>query len=267
MASSTASDCLGSGTDKTYSPHDGATPLANLAKNTNTTGSDPKTKSADNRHAIVQQLAREFSRSSSLCAVSKPLFGSNDPDSPLNPTGNKFNAHSWAKNVARATEEQGQGSRQVGLCFQDLDVFGYSKPADFQKTVASVWLATPVMVARRLLTKSGASAQTRVDILRQIDGLIRPGEMCAVLSRPGGGCSTFLKAISGDRNGIYIDEHSYINYHGISDKDMHSAHRGDVIYTAENDVHFPSLTVNETLTFAARVRCQREMPQGISRNE
>lgn len=48
---------------------------------------------------------------------------------------------------------------------------------------------------------------------------------------------------------------------------MHSSHRGEAIYTAEVDVHFPMLTVGDTLTFAARARQPRQLPQGLSRNE
>lgn len=45
---------------------------------------------------------------------------------------------------------------------------------------------------------------------------------------------------------------------------MHSNHRGEAIYTAEVDVHFPQLTVGDTLTFAARARQPRQMPGGLS---
>jgi ABC-type multidrug transport system ATPase subunit len=120
-------------------------------------------------------------------------------------------------------------------------------------------------MAHRLF--SSTAGQTRVDILRQLDCLIRPGEMCVVLGPPGSGCSTFLKTISGETNGLSVHEGSYFNYHGISAKEMHSAHRGDAIYTAEVDVHFPQLTVGETLTFASRARCPSKLPQSISRNE
>jgi ABC-type multidrug transport system permease subunit len=48
---------------------------------------------------------------------------------------------------------------------------------------------------------------------------------------------------------------------------MHTHHRGEAIYTAEVDVHFPQLTVGDTLTFAARARAPRDMPPGISRND
>lgn len=47
---------------------------------------------------------------------------------------------------------------------------------------------------------------------------------------------------------------------------MHTHHRGEAIYTAEVDVHFPQLTVGDTLTFAARARAPRQVPGGISRN-
>ena len=50
-------------------------------------------------------------------------------------------------------------------------------------------------------------------------------------------------------------------------KEMHSHHRGEAIYTAEIDVHFPMLSVGDTLTFAARARQPRRLPQGLKRND
>ncbi|KAK3347296.1 ATP-binding cassette transporter [Lasiosphaeria hispida] len=225
--------------------------------------------SMETRHSAVRELAREYTRDSldnhgteNLSA--QHIFGSNDPDSPLNPHSDKFSARAWAKNIAKAARDTGQGFRQVGLCFQNLSVFGFGTPTDFQKDVANVWLALPSM-ARRLFRST--AGQTRIEILRQFDGLIRPGEMCVVLGPPGSGCTTFLKSLSGDTNGVYVGEGSYFNYNGMSGEEMHSHHRGDVIYTAEVDVHFPMLTVGETLTFAARARCPREPPHNISRDQ
>ncbi|KAH6872002.1 ABC-2 type transporter-domain-containing protein [Thelonectria olida] len=50
-------------------------------------------------------------------------------------------------------------------------------------------------------------------------------------------------------------------------KEMHTHHRGEAIYTAEVDVHFPELSVGDTLTFAARARQPRHLPAGLSKNE
>lgn len=40
--------------------------------------------------------------------------------------------------------------------------------------------------------------------------------------------------------------------------------RGEAIYTAEVDVHFPKLTVGDTLYFAARARAPRHIPGGVN---
>ncbi|EOD52405.1 putative abc transporter cdr4 protein [Neofusicoccum parvum UCRNP2] len=48
---------------------------------------------------------------------------------------------------------------------------------------------------------------------------------------------------------------------------MHREFRGDAIYTAELDVHFPSLTVGDTLLFAARARAPRLLVGGVEDRE
>ena len=53
----------------------------------------------------------------------------------------------------------------------------------------------------------------------------------------------------------------------MSAKEMHTHHRGEAIYTAEVDVHFPQLSVGDTLTFAARARQPRQLPQGLKKND
>ena len=45
---------------------------------------------------------------------------------------------------------------------------------------------------------------------------------------------------------------------------MHHNYRGEAIYTAEVDVHFPAMTVGETLYFAALARRPRVIPGGVT---
>lgn len=105
----------------------------------------------------------------------------------------------------------------------------------------------------------------KIDILQGLDGVVHAGEMLVVLGPPGSGCSTFLKTISGETHGFYVDDKSYLNYQGISPKRMHKDFRGEAIYTAEVDVHFPQLSVGDTLGFAAKARCPTHIPGGIKR--
>ena len=212
------------------------------------------------RSPIIHSLAKQHSRGN--CHI--PELSSSDLNPPFTPLNKEFSEHAYPSKIAQIAHGRGQGFRQVGVCFQNLKVFGYGTPTDFQKDVGNIWLALP-RIAYRLF--SSTAANTRIDILQGFDGLIRPGEMCIVLGPPGSGCSTFLKTIAGDTNGIYVSEGSYLNYQGISSEEMHTAHRGDTIYTAESDVHFPMLTVGETLTFAAHARCSKDIPDDITRSQ
>ena len=217
----------------------------------------------ERRHSTVKQLARQFSQRSMLHNTDD-IFANTDPNSPLNPSSEKFSARSWAKAVAKKTEEDGGGFRRSGFCFQNMNVFGYGAETDYQKDVGNIWLALPSMAARLFGKRAG---QRRIDILRNFDGIVKTGEMLVVLGPPGAGCSTFLKTVAGVTNGIYVDQSTYLNYQGITPQEMHTHHHGESIYTAEVDVHFPMLSVGDTLTFASRARCPSKTPAGISRNQ
>ncbi|KAK0644573.1 ABC-2 type transporter-domain-containing protein [Cercophora newfieldiana] len=219
----------------------------------------------ERRNSMVQALARKYTQQSNAAGIAPGnnifLLASSDENSPLNPNGPNFDARAWAKAVVEMVQEKGHNFRTAGVAYQHLNVFGYGSPTDYQKDVVNVWLEA-VGLARKVL----GHGQRRIDILRDFDGVIRKGEMCVVLGPPGSGCSTLLKTVAGEYSGIYVDDDSYFNYQGMAAKEMHTHHRGEAIYTAEVDTHFPQLSVGDTLTFAAHARAPREMPDGIPKS-
>ncbi|UKZ84353.1 ZEB2-regulated ABC transporter 1 [Trichoderma asperellum] len=217
------------------------------------------------RHSIVQQLARQYTHASGVDIQGQPdsLFGNDDPESPLNPMSSKFSARTWAKTLSKYATEHGSGFRRTGVAFRNMNVYGFGTETDFQKDVGNVWLSIPDL-ARQTFRKSG---RRRIDILRNLDGYIKSGEMLVVLGPPGSGCSTFLKSIAGETSGIYIDSETEFNYQGISAEEMHNHHRGEAIYTAEVDIHFPMLSVGDTLNFAAMARSPRTLPPGVNSSQ
>ncbi|GKT50064.1 ZEB2-regulated ABC transporter 1 [Colletotrichum spaethianum] len=188
-----------------------------------------------------------------------PFFA--DETSPLNPNSPNFNGRAWARAIVDLVSQNGASFRTSGVAFQNLNVFGFGQATDYQKDVGNIWLSVAGLA--RKITGGG---KTRIDILRNFDGLVRKGEMLVVLGPPGSGCSTFLKTIAGETNGLYTDDDSYFNYQGMTAQEMHTHHRGEAIYTAEVDVHFPQLSVGDTLTFAARARQPRQLPEGLDKN-
>lgn len=216
------------------------------------------------RDQQVHALARKFTNRST---ISQSTLG--DPfeekeDSILNPHSTTFKPRAWAKSLInlQARHPEKYKSRTAGYTFKNLNVHGFGSATDYQKSVGNVILEAWGLT-RKLLRIDNPR---RIDILRNMEGVVQPGEMLVVLGPPGSGCSTFLKTIAGETHGFYVDEGSEINYQGIAPKQMHKHFRGEAIYTAEVDVHFPMLSVGDTLAFAAKARSPRHIPGGLSRS-
>ena len=54
---------------------------------------------------------------------------------------------------------------------------------------------------------------------------------------------------------------------GISSKEMQKYFKGEAIYAAETDIHFPQLSVGDTLMFAALARAPRNRLEGVSNKQ
>lgn len=80
---------------------------------------------------------------------------------------------------------------------------------DYQKTVGNL----PLYLLGQIRDLIG-HRKHKVEILNEFDGIIEPGELLVVLGPPGSGCTTLLKTIAGEMNGIYLGEGSEINYRG-----------------------------------------------------
>jgi len=207
----------------------------------------------------VRALVRRYTRTS-FGVASNPFQPI--PDSILDPASDQFNARAWiqASVQLQRQDESRFLTRSAGVAFRNLNVYGYGAATDYQKDVVNVIF--DVLGSVRQLFRPDPR---RIDILRDFEGLVRAGEMVVVLGPPGSGCSTFLKTMAGETHGFVVDDKSYINYQGISLSQMHKHFRGEAVYSAEQDVHFPQLTVGDTLYFAASARCPRHIPGGVGR--
>ncbi|KAJ5725406.1 ABC multidrug transporter C [Penicillium malachiteum] len=215
----------------------------------------------------VTRLAQKLTRQSTRFSViegENTFLETPKEDSTLNPASPNFRARNWMKNLLAITSRDPERypQRQAGVSFRNLSVHGFGSPTDYQKDVFNSVLQVGALF--RLATGTG---KQKIQILREFDGLVKSGEMLVVLGRPGSGCSTFLKTLAGEMNGIYKDKTSEMNYQGVSDKQMKKQFRGEAIYTAETDVHFPQLSVGDTLKFAALARAPRNRLPDVSRDQ
>ncbi|KAG4442873.1 hypothetical protein IFR05_001669 [Cadophora sp. M221] len=218
-----------------------------------------------NRDAEITELARKFTTQSRHQDAShthqNPFTAA--AGSHLDPNSEDFQPRAWAESLIhlKSRDPEKHPERTAGISFRNLNVHGFGNLTDYQKSVGNVWLEFGGLI--RKLTRT--DNPTKIDILHDFDGLVKSGEMLVVLGPPGSGCSTLLKTIAGETHGIYVAEGSELNYQGISAEDMKSQFRGEAIYTAEVDVHFPMLSVGDTLAFAAMARAPRNLPGGIDK--
>ncbi|KAJ5404505.1 ABC multidrug transporter A-2 [Penicillium cosmopolitanum] len=199
----------------------------------------------ETRHKDITTIARSFSnlsqKPSSVNSQNDPINTFLDPtqDASLDPNSDQFSSLKWVRNMLQMTRDSDRyPKRTAGVSFRNLNVFGYGSGADYQITFGNAWLKMFNWAKARV----GYGKKVRIDILRDFEGMVHAGEMLVVLGRPGSGCTTLLKTIAGETHGLYIDDGADVQYQGISWDEMHSRFRGEVIYQAETEIHFPQLS-------------------------
>ncbi|KAH6877437.1 pleiotropic drug resistance ABC transporter [Coprinopsis sp. MPI-PUGE-AT-0042] len=158
-------------------------------------------------------------------------------------------------------DESGVKGRQLGVMFSDLRVVGMGASASFQPTLGSLF--NPKNILRGLQLKRHPPLR---DILAGFEGVVRPGEMLLVLGRPGSGCTSLLKVLANQRNSFHAVEGDVV-YDSLTPDEVAARYRGDIQYCPEDDIHFPTLTVDQTIHFAAKTRAPQARISGQSRDQ
>ncbi|KAF8149941.1 pleiotropic drug resistance ABC transporter [Crassisporium funariophilum] len=201
----------------------------------------------------VRQLRRTLTRMSSMAegghlepddVEQTTSVSSNDTLT----TDGPFNFEKTLKSLVKKKEEAGVMTRELGVQWENLTVVGLGSTAAYQETFGS--LLNPLSIIEKIRTLRNPPLR---DIISGFEGVVRPGEMLLVLGRPGSGCTTFLKTLANQRD-EYYSIGGEVHYDSFTPKDIAEHYRGDVQYCPEDDVHFPTLTVKQTLDFAAKTR-------------
>ena len=150
--------------------------------------------------------------------------------------------------------EQGGSAKKVGVVFKNLTVKGIGSTTNYTKTLPDAILGTfgpdlYRLICRFIPALSFSKHQQMRTLINDYTGIVRDGQMMLVLGRPGSGCTTFLKAIANKRND-YASITGDVSYGGIPAKEQNAHYRGEVNYNPEDDQHFPSLNVWQTLKFS-----------------
>ncbi|KAG8755116.1 hypothetical protein FRC11_006250 [Ceratobasidium sp. 423] len=160
----------------------------------------------------------------------------------------KFDFADRLRTALDRMDEEGIKHRELGVGFVDLTVRGLGAAAKYQDTILS--MLSPMEWLHKFNELRHPPTK---DILTSFTGTVKSGEMLLVLGSPGSGCSTLLKVLANQRQG-YHQILGDMSYDGMQPDHLAKHYRGDVGYSPEDDTHFPSLSVKDTLTVAAKMR-------------
>ncbi|GFP96729.1 ABC transporter g family member 9 [Phtheirospermum japonicum] len=110
------------------------------------------------------------------------------------------------------------------------------------------------MEQRGCFNKKTTNPEEEKSILKGITGLVRPGEMLAMLGPSGSGKTTLLTALGGRLGGGHLS--GTITYNG---KPFSNAIKRNTGFVTQDDVLYPHLTVQETLVYTALLRLPRTL--------
>lgn len=173
-----------------------------------------------------------------------------------------FDMYREIRGILQASRDEGIHLRKSGITARGVKVKG----VDAQFLEGSTYgdmMMLPVTIYKGIRK---ARQTTLRDIISNINILVKPGEMLLVLGRPGSGCSTLLKTMAGELTHFKGLEGS-ISYDGVPLKDMLKYFKADVIYNGEMDVHFPHLTVQQTLDFAVACKTPSKRIKNFTRKQ
>ncbi|OCF78442.1 ATP-binding cassette transporter [Kwoniella mangroviensis CBS 8886] len=162
-------------------------------------------------------------------------------------------------------DQAGIKRKDVGVVWEDLEVIGAGGMRINIRNFSSAVIEQFMMPVINLLGVFGYNpfAPKPKPILFKNSGILKPGEMCLVLGRPGSGCSTFLKSITNQRDG-YLEVNGNVEYAGVPWKEMRKRYAGEVVYNQEDDDHLPTLTVAQTIRFALSLKTPKKKVPGVS---
>jgi ABC-type transport system involved in cytochrome bd biosynthesis fused ATPase/permease subunit len=156
----------------------------------------------------LTRIATQRSRQQSVGATNNlAVLAQQDP--ALDPQSGKFDLQKWLKAAFDDISRDGRSGQSSDVIFKKLNVYGSGAALQFQDTVTSSLTA---LVRLPQIIRESHSPQRR--ILKDFNGLLKSGELLLVLGRPGAGCSTLLKSMTGELHGLNMDKESVIHYNG-----------------------------------------------------
>lgn len=200
---------------------------------------------------LQRQSTRRSTRSMSISGFNRPektvTRQSQQPDGGekgIKTEDDEFNLADVLRSGKEKNDQAGIKHKKVGVAWEDLEVVGGGgmkiNIRNFLSAIIEQFLMPVLMVLGWFGYKPFAPKPKT--ILHSSSGVLKPGEMCLVLGRPGSGCSTFLKSITNQRDG-YMEVKGDVKYAGVGWKEMKKLYAGYVTDDSLDLYNMQTLTI------------------------
>jgi ATP-binding cassette, subfamily G (WHITE), member 2, SNQ2 len=232
-----------------------------------------------------RKLANTLSRSTQQASIAEQQSSSEeegqiDGEKTMNASDDEFDLATFIKaRYYQLEQENIDPSKPVGVSWKDLKVTapgaggGGILVKTLPKAIYNTVAKDPFGVISFFIPPFGKfinrkAFNTSTPLIQGQDGILRAGEMLLVLGRPGSGCSTALRALTAS-NHTNVSQSGTISYGGLSPEEIQKNLRGEVLFCDEDDIHFPTLTVAQTLQFALKNKAptRSKRPSGETRQQ
>lgn len=234
-----------------------------------------RNQSRQSQHAIQQQAAvKRTPTRRKTAAQDVEAAGADDEKEgkdSQSQDGSRFDLGEWM--LCRRARGQEQGRHQdkpLGVAWRDFNVIspGGAGARVFVKTLPQAIINTatkdPINILSKLIPPLGkllsSNSTAATPLVRNLSGVLKAGEMLLVLGAPGSGCSTTLRALTSSSHANLKTTGSLV-YGGFTPEEVARKYRGEAVFVDEDDIHFPTMTVEQTLRFA--LKCK--VPRGATR--
>ncbi|KAF3911675.1 hypothetical protein AA313_de0202906 [Arthrobotrys entomopaga] len=172
----------------------------------------------------------------------------------------------YLKRTNRQEDESGILRKKVGVSFRDLSVSGTAGEKMYAKTlkdeIIGLFGGDLYQLIKSILPLQKPRSRA---IIQGFSGVVKPKEMLLVLGKPGSGSSTFLRALTNQRR-PFTSIGGTIHYSGLPFELAKGQYRGEIMFNDEDDVHLPTLTVEQTLRFALKMKTPKTRIPGTSKS-
>lgn len=147
---------------------------------------------------------------------------------------NDFDLQILLRTLVHQLKDQNLDRALTGVTLENVTSHGKNTRAAYGPSFGAPYYAFTSLFKRKNENSVSSIIQDKTTrkIIRNVNGIVKSGEMLLVLGRPGSGCSTFLKTVAGEIDQL-IKVEGDIKYDNVPLETVMKTFHSEIIYNPE----------------------------------